>query len=78
MHGLRRADADQDSQHFHTSGPLRHRWVEAVSTLFDGREVESRRVGNCLDVLGRVQIGIRSGDCRKLPSMQVSALPGKM
>jgi hypothetical protein len=33
--------------------------------------MESRRVGNCLDVFRRVQIGISSGDCRKLPTMQV-------
>ena len=70
MHGLGGTDADQDSQHFDTAGPLRHRRVEAVATLLDGRKVESRRVGDCLDVVGRGQVGIGPGDCRELPAVQ--------
>ena len=38
-------------KHFHTGGPLRHRWIKAVSTLFDGREVECRGVGDRLKEL---------------------------
>ena len=45
MHGLGRADADQNPQDFDTRGPLRHRRIEAVTTLFYGREMESRGVG---------------------------------
>ncbi len=44
VHGLGRADADQDTQHFHIGGPLCQRGVKAVATLFNGWEVESRRI----------------------------------
>ena len=70
VHRFGRADADQDAQHFHTAGPLRHCRVEAVAALLDRRKVESRRVGDRLDVIGRGQVGIGSGDCRKLPTIQ--------
>ena len=44
MHRLSRADADQDTQHFHIGGPLRQRWVKAVATLFNRWKVESRSI----------------------------------
>ena len=44
VHGLGRADAHQDTQHFHIGGPLRQRRVKAVATLFNGWKVESRRI----------------------------------
>ena len=44
VHGLGRANAHQDTQHFHIGGPLRQRRVKAVATLFNGRKVETRRV----------------------------------
>src|SRR5438105_9945052 len=77
MHCLSGTDADQNPQDLHTRCSLCHGGVKAISTLFDRRKVECRRVGNCLDVFRRVQIGIRSGDCRKLPIMQVRDCLGK-
>ncbi len=44
VHGLGRADAHQDTQHFHIGGPLRQRRVKAAATLFNGWEVETRRI----------------------------------
>ena len=53
VHGLGGTNADQDSQDFDMGCPLRHRGVKARPALFDGREMKSRRVGDCLDVPGR-------------------------
>ena len=39
--------------------------------------MESRRVGDCLDVVMRVQVGIGSGDCRKLSLVQIRDRLGK-
>ena len=64
-------------KHLHTSGPLRHRRVKAVATLFDGREVESRGVGDCLEELGMVQIIVGSGNCRVLLHDAKSELPAE-
>ena len=77
MHGLSGADADQNPQDLNTRCSLCHGGIKAISTLFDRRKMESRRVRDCLDVLGRVQIGISSGDCRKLPIMQIRDCLGK-
>ena len=44
VHGLGRADADQDTQDFRIGRPLRQRRVQAVATLFNGWKVESRRI----------------------------------
>ena len=63
MHGLSGSDADQNPQDLHTGSPLRHRRVKAGATLFDGREMECRRVGNRLDVGLRGEVGISSGNC---------------
>ncbi len=71
VHGLGRADADQNSQYFYAGGPLRHRGVEAVAALFDGGHVEPCGVGNGLDVVVGSQVVISSGDRRKLPFSQV-------
>ena len=68
VHRLSRADADQDSQDFHTGGSLRHRGIKAVTTLFDGREMESRRVGDCLKELRMVHVIVRPGNGRMLPT----------
>ena len=57
--------------------PLGKRRVKAVATLFDSRHVEARRIRNCLDVGGRGEIGIGSGDCRKLPGGQPRYSLGK-
>lgn len=62
MHGLGRPDADQDSQHFHAAGSLRHRRIEAVAALFDGWHMEAGSVGDRLDVKvgGQIVIGSRN------------------
>jgi hypothetical protein len=70
VHGFGGSDADQDSQDFHAGGPLRHRRVEAGTALFDRRHVESRCVGDCLDVVLRGQVGVASGNCWKLSGEQ--------
>ncbi len=70
VHCLRGADADQDSQDLHVSGPLRHRGIEAVATLFDRWKMESRRVGNRLKEVRVLQVIIGSGNCRMLPNRQ--------
>ena len=44
VHGLGRANAHQDTQHFHIGGPLRQRRVKAAATLFNGWKVETRRI----------------------------------
>lgn len=41
MHCFRGTDADQNPQNFGAGGPLSHRWIEAVSALFDCCKVES-------------------------------------
>src|SRR5213592_1430530 len=62
MHGFGRADAYQDAQHLHAACPLRQRWVEAVSTLFNGRKVKGRGVGNRLKEVRIFQIIIGPGN----------------
>ena len=44
VHGLGRADAHEDTQHFHIGSPLRQRRVKAAATLFNGRKVECRSI----------------------------------
>jgi hypothetical protein len=68
---------NQDSQHFHTRGPLCQRGIEAVATLFNGGHVKSRGVGNGLDVCIGSQIVIRSGNCRELPFAEIRDSLGK-
>src|SRR5262249_24502621 len=63
-------NADQDSQDLQAARPLGHRRVKAITTLFDGRHMKSRSVGNGLDVSVRGEIGVRSGDGWKLPRGQ--------
>src|SRR5439155_6296452 len=70
VHCLGRADADQDAQDFDAAGPLRHRWIETVPTLFDGRKVESRGVGHRLNEVRVAQISIGPGNCRMLSNRQ--------
>ncbi len=70
MHGLGRANADQDSQHFHTGGPLRHRWIEAVTALLDSRKVERRRVGDRLKEVGVFGVLVIPWNGRVLPRVQ--------
>jgi hypothetical protein len=68
VHCLSRADADQDSQDLHTAGPLRHRWIKAVTTLLDGGKMECCGVGNRLKELGMVYIVVSPGNGRVLSS----------
>ena len=65
MHGLGRADAQQNSQDYWTSDLQSHCRVEAAPTLLDGGEMEPRRVGDRLDVVVGRQVVISSRDCRK-------------
>ena len=78
VHGLSGTDADQDSQDFRLGCPLRHRGVKAVAPLFDRRKMESRRVGDRLEVVRGAKVGIASGDCRKTPrAKQIGDCLGK-
>src|SRR5437868_15297165 len=70
MHCLCWAYADQDSQHLHTGGPLRHGRVKAVASLFDRGKVESRSIRDRLKEIGILCIFIGSGNCRMLPVRQ--------
>ena len=70
MHRLSRADADQDAQDFHTVGPLRHRWIKAVTTLLDGGKVECRGIGDRLKELRMVHVIVGPGNGRMLASEQ--------
>src|SRR5439155_4685143 len=70
VHGLSGADADQDSQDFRMSGPLRHRGIEAVTTLFDRRKVKRRSIGDRLKEIRIRCVSIRPGNCRMLPNGQ--------
>ncbi len=64
------ADTEQDAQNFQIGGSLSQRWVEARAALLDKAKMESRRVGDRLDVVIRGQVAIVSGNRRKLPGTQ--------
>src|SRR5437016_11406360 len=70
MHRLRRTDAYQDAQDFPTRCSLRHRRIKAVATLFDGGEMEGRRIRDRLQESGIGCVGIGSRNCRVLPNEQ--------
>jgi len=48
VHDLGGGGTIKKKQDFHTAGPLRHRWIETIATLLNGRHMESGRVGNNL------------------------------
>ena len=66
VHGLSRANAHQNTQHFHIGGPLRQRRVKAVATLFNGWEVKCRSIRDRLQEIGIAGIGIGAGNRRVL------------
>jgi hypothetical protein len=68
--GLGRADTEQDPQDLWMGYPLGQGRVEAAASYLDEGEMECRRVGDCLDVIKRSEVGIGSGNCRMLPSVQ--------
>ena len=70
VHDLGAADAEQDAQHLRVGDPLGQRGVEAGAALLDEREVEARRVGDRLEVVRRGEVGVGSGNRRKLPLSQ--------
>ena len=53
-------------KHFHTGGPLRHRGIQAGSTLFDRRKVEPRCIRDRLQEIGIRCVSIGSRNCRVL------------
>jgi hypothetical protein len=76
---LGRADTQQDTQNFRMGHPLSQRGVEARATLLDKPKMESRRVGDRLEVIRdgwgiprfkALQVIIGSGNRRKLPVTQ--------
>ena len=69
MHGLGRADANQDTYHFLIRRPLRQRGIEAVAALFDRRKMESCRIGDRLKKVGIGRVGIGSGNRRMPPDI---------
>src|ERR1700731_3453690 len=50
--------------------PLRQRWVQAGSTLLNRPKVESRGVGDRLDVVVRGEVVVGSWNCGMLPHSQ--------
>jgi hypothetical protein len=66
VHGLGRADAEQDPQHHWIGDPQGQCRVKAAAALLDKAETERRRVGDGLDVV--LISYIDRGDCRmRLP-----------
>jgi hypothetical protein len=63
---LGRADTEQDSQDHWIGDPQGQCRVEARAALLDKGEMECRRVGDRLDLVLIVCIGIGSGNCRML------------
>src|SRR5712692_1735134 len=61
---------NKKTKHFRMGDPLSQRGVEAGATLLDKPKMEACRVGNRLEVILRVQVGIVSGNRRKLPLQQ--------
>src|ERR1019366_4464168 len=70
MHDLGSANTEQDSQNFQTGYPLRQFWVEAASTLLDGRKVKAGCVADGLQEVLRFEVFVGSGNCRVLPNCQ--------
>ena len=58
VHRLGRPDAEQHAQDFPIANPLRQRWVEARAALFDRREVKARGVGDRLQMVLGLEVGI--------------------
>src|SRR5580658_7338327 len=56
------ANAECDLENFFAGDLAGHRCVEARASLFDGAEVEGSNVGDGLNVVGIVEIGIGDGD----------------
>ena len=54
-------------KHLGAGDPLRERRVEAGAALLDEGEVEAGRVGDRLEVVGRGEVVVASGNRRKLP-----------
>src|ERR1044071_1225809 len=76
VHRLRRADAQQNSQHFLMRDALRQRGIKAGSPLFDHRKVKAGGIGDRLEMRRWLfgsrtgQITIVSWNRRKLPLHQ--------
>jgi hypothetical protein len=67
MHGLGRANAEQDSQD-HRIGDLQGQGrIEAGAALLDRGKMECRGVGDGLNMRFILYVGIGSGDCRMRP-----------
>ena len=58
VHRFRRPNADQDPQYFHTRRPLRHRGIQAVPSLLDGRDMDSGGVRDRLQRVGVLRVGL--------------------
>src|SRR5262249_6317498 len=56
--------------HFRICDPLSQLRIEAGAPLLDKRKVESRRVGDRLNVLRRIEIIICAGNTRKMSGTQ--------
>ena len=83
MHGLGRANAEQNSQDFRVGYPLRKRWIKTGPALLDERKVKSRREGDRFEMICGVEdilvvdeaaggVRIVSGNCR--PVLDVNGL----
>src|ERR1019366_10078832 len=64
MHSLGGPNANENSQDLDTASPLRHRWIETVTALFDCWEVETGSIGNRLKEVWILSIVIGPRDRR--------------
>src|SRR3954452_10462218 len=71
MHGFGRPDADQDTQDLDVRCPQRHRWIQAVTTLFDCREMKRGGICDHLKEIRISGVAICSGNRGMLSSEQV-------
>ena len=67
VHDFGPADAQHDAQNFHIGYPLCQRSIKTGSTLLDKCEVESRRVGDGLDVCIDGHVGVAEFEFRIVP-----------
>jgi hypothetical protein len=66
VHELDRSHADQEAKHFDACGLQRHGQAQTSAALFHRRDMECRRVGNCLNVFAAAQVIVCPGNRREL------------
>src|SRR5713226_3983537 len=70
VHGLGGTDAENDAQNIGMGDALSERWIKAGSALLDGSKVETRSIGDCLNVVVRREVVVGPGNGRMLAHIQ--------